>query len=1272
MSDNDGLDGLQIRCAENIAFMTFLGDVPAIPERTRWGTEHDVGSGRVMTREIEKDLVGTLAFLSSIEDDPDKITAVCVQERSHGMCVVVAANDRTACDTPYLQRVKDGFDEIFDVLRMVSSTHRNDVEQQVFGSIVKLCRGRILARTIINDDGAKLLIQTFLAEVLEGIDFVKSMPNKKEYKKIATELSQSMDRYDGWTRTGQESYPDAARDIGLEEIIDGFYRLYSIQNLLDILSTHPMAKRLCKLMFNAVGKMAQYRSSATRLVTLARGCPVARRASTVIVTLEPSAFERPLYKQPDDPFHLTKTLDTISASNSTKFNLRELSNRMDRDIHTANATFEASVQNIMDRSKIHAEVQLVSYLDAHPAHTPPRFIASSKDACYLCNAFTSSRGRYVLTRTHGKIYPGWRLPATIAADVQQDFNIRLEQMIGQRAGKIMQGEVQQFESPWESTLFSAAASIKSALSLLRSGHDDTRGLGSHDGISSEDVMLFKEVEGVEDVEDVEELKHTEEVHEPRMLREASEVSQLSRARGTGEVSKFNKLREATSVSQLSKARGTSEVSRFSRAREASETRQRRQRRESRESRVPREANPPEDLRDLGEVNEPRLLREASEVSQLSKGRGASEVSRAGRFSRAREASEVRQPRQRRESRESREIKAPDDVKAIEEPRGLGEVKEVSEVSRASRAREAGEVGRRRESRESRAPREVKALEDVKQIEEPKRPKMLEEASEVNQFSRARGTSKVSRAGEASEVGRRRESRDSRESRELRAPEAVKQIEGPKGPGEIIKASDIGQLNRARGTSETSRFSKASEASEVSEVSQPRLIEAPKGFQDLKDLKDIKEPRGGKEASEASEVSEISEISRPSRPSRAGRAREVSEVRESREPPRQPREFTAPEDVREVSEVSRPSGAGRAREVSGVRESREPPRQPREFTAPEDVREVSEISKFSRVSEGRGANGVRELREVNDPRDRKEDEEVRGPQEPRGVKEVRGASKVSSVSPVSSASEAEDPKNMRGVKNVKEAKEPGEAKELNRVSRPRGASEVNRASKLSEVSQAIAERVVNEARKPRESGQPREVRDLKQPQEARGVGEVGQAKSPKAAIQVKRVEETRDIVDVKDLNDGKDTQPQNIIKKLKSQPLHEMFNRAKPNVASNMKLKRMPQASRRAPPPSNDKDRVPWQHVSRGETKCGFRSKMLRVMVEYTSASEPGPLYFKIRRDTESTEGKGRGLVYDVGPDAALLQEIPWSKESRFVRIRLGNEIFLIELDSIKSDMKVLE
>jgi hypothetical protein len=113
--------------------------------------------------------------------------------------------------------------------------------------------------------------------------------------------------------------------------------------------------------------------------------------------------------------------------------------------------------------KVHVEIQLLFYYEAHPSRRRPRFICSSKSACYLCNLFFSLHGGFYVPRTHGQLYAQWILPdwVNILADRYVEFSrisLLLKEIID---GKVLRASrskrKKQYHYPKESVLLPLAS-----------------------------------------------------------------------------------------------------------------------------------------------------------------------------------------------------------------------------------------------------------------------------------------------------------------------------------------------------------------------------------------------------------------------------------------------------------------------------------------------------------------------------------------------------------------------------------------------------------------------------------------------------------------------------------------------------------------------------------------------------------------------------------------------------------------------------------------------
>jgi hypothetical protein len=107
--------------AENTALLFVLSRKVALPPSSNPMTEPSTRdtARRSLTFERERKLTEILAFLAKVDDKPDHVMAVCVEEQPTGPCLVVrvAINKSSpAYGDVALQKVKIGFEKIFKIL----------------------------------------------------------------------------------------------------------------------------------------------------------------------------------------------------------------------------------------------------------------------------------------------------------------------------------------------------------------------------------------------------------------------------------------------------------------------------------------------------------------------------------------------------------------------------------------------------------------------------------------------------------------------------------------------------------------------------------------------------------------------------------------------------------------------------------------------------------------------------------------------------------------------------------------------------------------------------------------------------------------------------------------------------------------------------------------------------------------------------------------------------------------------------------------------------
>ncbi|KAM0236248.1 hypothetical protein ACHAP5_009457 [Fusarium lateritium] len=447
-------------CTQNIALLYCLGNIGCPPQKN---TIQDCEAirktsiDRILPFEHEKLMTCTLAFLSSIRNDVMKITAVCVEEKESGLVVMVAANAKDSNgSSDYLDTVKQGFDGIFKLLEKAPALSSESLQRQAFSGIIAMCSSRILSRARFTKRGQKQSIDTILKAVKKEIARFTLDDDKREFIRLSQVLISRMESIQ------KKLTPDAstttALDKQLELIVESFFNISKIPTLgamlLDEVGPR-MQSDLCRGLLNIINKMAHYQSCAYTLVRLSKRYTPFGNISTVTVKLDESAFARPPQKA--TRFELKKHMLKLKKDYKTKWDLSNLDQKLAKNTKDFWPDFERTTSE----SKIHAEIQLMWYLERRQSPIPPRVIASNKDACFLCNAFISLHGKYMTPKTHGRIYPGWKLPSSGLDETRELFPKELERMVVEKVDVLSKQGVGRTVHPLESTISLAAVSVRS-------------------------------------------------------------------------------------------------------------------------------------------------------------------------------------------------------------------------------------------------------------------------------------------------------------------------------------------------------------------------------------------------------------------------------------------------------------------------------------------------------------------------------------------------------------------------------------------------------------------------------------------------------------------------------------------------------------------------------------------------------------------------------------------------------------------------------------------
>ncbi|KAE8389609.1 hypothetical protein BDV23DRAFT_184213 [Aspergillus alliaceus] len=451
---------LAIVCAENIASLSLLHSVPVPPISNPVGPAPPDKGQYTLSFDRERKLAGTLAFLAHVKDDAEHIPAVCIEEDpdSASLNVILAINKAKAYDgDDVIRRVQQGFDEIFTVLARLSGepSESLNIKDQILSTVVSMCSTRILSRLRLGSTGWKPLkrpIKDTLQEAAMAFSKIDRHKLGDRNILISTELlaarvKEAEKLVDSWSR-----YQVTSR---LVDLVHGIYQIHQIEQLPVIVSIIPnrdMSPSARESFLNIIGKISQYWKAARFLYRTAKKFPLTRKMRIIPVHLSRDAFSTPSLDR-YTPDLLSKIIEGNPKGRQQKL-FEEICRVLDSSEQRATDQFSRQVKKTLKDGKIHAEVQIIAYCELRSPRSFPRVICSSKDACFLCNLFIQVYGKIQTPRSHGRLYPGWRLPRVPQLrELEQRFCQSLEDRFRESCTALLStGRKALYPCPNESTL----------------------------------------------------------------------------------------------------------------------------------------------------------------------------------------------------------------------------------------------------------------------------------------------------------------------------------------------------------------------------------------------------------------------------------------------------------------------------------------------------------------------------------------------------------------------------------------------------------------------------------------------------------------------------------------------------------------------------------------------------------------------------------------------------------------------------------------------------
>jgi hypothetical protein len=457
------------RAAENATLLFCLNEQPNAPHEIT--SAPSISSSELSIRR-EMQLAADFAYISSMKDDPNGVTAVCMEAdyNTGGIAFRVATN------TGYPSHIIQQLQMVADIMVRASkrgmllkirskslscSSLINQIEiprdladRLLFEQITQMCYARILSR-LRSKHAAKtqktrgkpkmpeLLLQT-MSECKREI----SICRQSNATKVARMQEQC--KTFGEVFEGLEESDDKQTSLQHLDKLMSLAHRFEVQTLATVLDqSSAMDPTLKEYLPRAIEKLGRYRSIAMGLANASR---TKKHSLFRSITVRP--VELPDLKL--DNRSLTSSLQDFE--NVWSRNADDVSHSLLQQLREeTKVKYHTRVHTCGTKWKVHAEVQILIFYEQRPRQTLPRVIYSSKSACYLCSLFLETHGRFIVPRTHGRIYDRWTLPSEVAFDSKTMESLlpvlhRFNQAVEATIRKALKGELVKLAPPNESVI----------------------------------------------------------------------------------------------------------------------------------------------------------------------------------------------------------------------------------------------------------------------------------------------------------------------------------------------------------------------------------------------------------------------------------------------------------------------------------------------------------------------------------------------------------------------------------------------------------------------------------------------------------------------------------------------------------------------------------------------------------------------------------------------------------------------------------------------------
>ena len=488
----------QAHMRQQIILLQMLNHTPGRPSETAVSdraNKNDDSHPRTLSLRCEKAIAESFTFLAAITDDPQRVLAVCVEERQKGKSLAI----RMAVNHGDLEKVKTGLRRVTTVLERVAQ--RSETAFCLMLTISQLIETvseqepfeplqRALLREVVALNQNRILIRLQSSHATLKCNYKKV---KQRRPKLIQQLSEAVK--DQIITTGPRVTPPAfaLMKADLDKLGALFVTLESMT------PSEARSQAGLNILIEMVMICQQVQTRQIIDLVLARSPrldPTSRKKlATVVTKISRYYVVSRFLHQAAQKFSVFSSIEVLTVKiRAPKLPVMELDPHISSIIHGLPEIFrrrkmpsnsrlrsvtdieEYLRQGASSPSPVHAEIQLLYFYEGSISRLPPRIICSSKKACFLCNLFFKLHGKFIIPSTHGRLYEKWALPEKIEGarrspgegltTTLQRFSCAVDDALTRET----QSTRKPYPCPYESAILLSAACLLSDRSNFTSHH----------------------------------------------------------------------------------------------------------------------------------------------------------------------------------------------------------------------------------------------------------------------------------------------------------------------------------------------------------------------------------------------------------------------------------------------------------------------------------------------------------------------------------------------------------------------------------------------------------------------------------------------------------------------------------------------------------------------------------------------------------------------------------------------------------------------------------